>query len=226
MTRPPQRRPAWVAGGAAVLLGGAACLATGCGRVDRTQASARLSADCGQTMAGLTRTALGDGQRILVLENDGTGLVPERQAWLQDQLAAFYSALPAGLEIEKVLVGPGSAAAAAPAAGVGLSLEGLRHYGFSPLAAHAPDADVIVSFVGTPIVGSRGVGQWTYLPPVVCFSMDGADVAALMEAGVVVGAVAPRRAAVPTKSARRGSWFEQMYEVVTPENLSEWTAAE
>lgn len=39
-----------------------------------------------------------------------------------------------------------------------------------------------------------------------------------MDAGVLVAAIGPRATPVPTKDAKRKSWFELMYEVVTPDH--------
>jgi hypothetical protein len=206
-----------------VLVGGFAWLGSGCGKVDKAAGAAQLSADCGQAMAALARDALDGGHRVLVLENQGAGLAPERQEWLKGQMDAFYAALPANLEVEKVLVGSGSAG---PVGEEGIPSDALRHYGFAPYASRAPDADVIVSFIGEPTLGQQGPAEWKDLPPVVCFSTDGTDVAPLMQAGVLAAAVAPRHAAASAKAGNRGDWFALLYEVVTPENLEAWALQE
>jgi hypothetical protein len=174
-------------------------------------------------MADLTRRALDKGDTILVLEHDGRGLPPERQEWMQKQTEAFYAALGSGIEITKAGVGnEDPRALRARTDGTASDPNQWRRDAFEPMARQAPKVDVIVSFVGEPILGAEGPEAWKHLPPVVCFSFAGDDVPSLMEAGVIASAIVPRRTAMSIKASKGKSWFDVMYEVLTPEGLEEW----
>lgn len=189
---------------------------------DVDQRTAGLYEECGMAMADLTHAALGRSDRILVLEHDGGGLPPEKQEWMQSQLVGFYAALHRGIQVEKQTVGSERFAGEQRNSTRGVDPLYLRARAFAPLAQQAPDVDVIVSFVGEPIVGNGGAAPWIGLPPIVCYSFSGNDVAALMEAGVLAAAIVPRRSMISVKEAKSKSWFETMHEIVTPENLSQW----
>jgi hypothetical protein len=193
---------------------------------DRDQEAVRLHEDCGAAMAKLAQQALGRGTRILVLEHDGSGFPPDKQEWMRSQIDAFYAAIGGGVQLDKRPVGSERAAREAEIRFRNADPLQLRAEGFRPLADRAPDADLIVSFVGEPIVGAGGPAAWRHLPPIVCYCLDGADVPALMEAGVVVSAIVPRRTPVSIQEAKSKSWFETMHHVVTPENVTEWAALE
>lgn len=213
-----------VLGGLAILaIGGAAVSLLSDGEIDRDRETLRLHEDCGATLAALTHDALQNGKRVLVLEHTGSGLNPEKSAWMHSQIQSFYANLKSSVKVTKQPVNSEESDRMLEARERTADPRFMRQAGYEPFRTDPPEADVIVSFVGEPMLpNGRGVEAWTHLPPVVCFSLSGEDVRALMEAGVVVAAVAPRSRPIAIKDAKKKSWFEIMYEVVTPKNLGDW----
>lgn len=223
MSEAPPGRKNLIIGGLLLVLILSAGISLLRGGEDREEEAVRLHEECGTTMAALAHQALDRGKRVLVLENDGRTLPPQQREWMQGQIESFYAALDSNLEITKHEVGSSDEAARqAEFMGRASNPEELRHIGFAPFAKTAPEVDVIVSFVGEPVVDKKGAEAWTHLPPVVCMSFSGKDVPPLIEAGVLAAAIAPRHSPISIKDAKSKSWFEVMYEIVTPENLAQW----
>ena len=180
---------------------------------DRERSAIQLHHRGGEVMARLVMDALPDGGRILLVVPMIDAVAnPDHQEWYEAMLAAFEQRLPPSIAVagrETVRIAPSRTERTAP---------------YGPLSAallrqaldRCGGADAIVSFAGAP--RDRAVDG---LPRMVCFSPSGDELPARMADGLVVSAVAPRRAPVPI-TAIRGDWFDILYEVVTPDTVQAW----
>jgi hypothetical protein len=103
---------------------------------------------------------------------------------------------------------------------------------FFQILKKGSDADVVVSFLGPPILSDEQAGKLgNRAPKVVAVCSEGipseANLKRLFEQKMLQTAMISRRtfAASPPASSRPQNWFDYLFEVVTPANFSEWLAA-
>ena len=84
-----------------------------------------------------------------------------------------------------------------------------------------PGLALVALFAGEPNIPAADLkAAAARLPPIVCVCRSGDTLRELMAAGVVKGAVAPRRSAAPMNL--KNKWFEAQYQEVTPGDVEAW----
>ena len=193
----------------------------GCGRAPSIpKQGVDVGSVVAQRLGELAGTLLPKSARVLVVHCEPAADLAEGE---RRQDAALRAALEhAGLAVAGELVLPVKVGPMSGKPGdtngpiIAVAPPGLPPQWLADQVARAPKADAVVSLAGDPLLGAADIARWKgKLPPLVTLSVSGQDTQALVDGGLVLGAIRPRQAPPPA-GVNRDDFFVVGYEYVRP----------
>ena len=173
-----------------------------------------------QRLGELAGTLLPKAARVLVVHCEPAADLAEGE---RRKEAALRAALErAGLTIAGELVLPVKVGPMSGISGdtngpvIAVEPPGVPPQWLAEQCARSAKADAVVSLAGDPLVGAADVARWKgKLPTLVTLSVSGQDTQALVDGGLLLGAIRPRQAP-PPPGVKRDDFFAIGYEYVRP----------